>query len=56
MIAVALTNLATYSQTLALDLEGQESPDPVQWARLHTFLASAVALGHHLQIVLEKHG
>lgn len=54
MIAVALTNLATYSQALALDLEAQETPDPAQWARLHTFLSGAVALGNHLQILLDK--
>ena len=54
MIAVALTNLATYSQALAMDLEGAETPDPAQWARLHTFLASAVALGNNLQLLLDK--
>lgn len=56
MIAVALTNLASYSQSLALDIEAQDPPDPAQWARLHTFLASAVSLGHHLQILLDKQG
>ena len=54
VIAVALTNLAAYSQALALDIEGQDHPDPAQWARLHTFLAGAVSLGHHLQILLDK--
>ncbi|MCO5760055.1 MAG: hypothetical protein NHG36_00905 [Chromatiaceae bacterium] len=56
MIALTLTNLATYSQALALDIEGQDHPDPAQWAQLHTFLAGAVSLGHHLQIMLDKQG